>query len=59
VHISQVSEAEYWQAVRPLAGQWAAYRLRMGEYYFRAYNPSGLPTSEYLDLALAECNAVL
>jgi len=43
----------------PLADQWAAYRLRMGEYYFRAYNPSGAPTADYLELALAEFNAVL
>lgn len=59
VQTSQVAEAEYWQALLPLADQWAGYRLRMAEYYFRAYNPSGLPTSGYLDLALSELNAVL
>jgi hypothetical protein len=59
VQTSQVAEAEYWQVLLPLADQWAAYRLRMGEYFFRAANPSGPPASDYLDLALSEFNAVL
>ena len=49
----------YFQVLQSLADQWAAYRLRVAEYYYRAFNPSGPPTSTYLDLAFAELRAVL
>ena len=59
VQKSQVAEAEYFQVLQFLTDKWAAYRLRVAEYYFRAFNPSGPPTSEYLGLAFSELNAVL
>ena len=55
----QVDEAGYFQVLQSLADQWAAYRLRVAEYYYRAFNPSGPPTSTYLDLAFSELRAVL
>jgi hypothetical protein len=59
VQKSQVDEAGYFQVLQFLSDQWAAYRLRVAEYYFRAFNPSGPPTSTYLDLAFSELRAVL
>lgn len=59
VQVSLVEEAAYWQALLPLADHWPSYRLRMGEYFFRAANPSGPPASDFLNLARAEFNAVL
>lgn len=59
VLISQVVEPEYFQMVQSLTDQWAAYRLRVGEYYLRAFNPSGPPTTEYLTLAFTEFQTVL
>ena len=59
VQKSHVDEGGYLQVLQSLADQWAAYRLRVAEYYYRAFNPSGPPESTYLDLAFSELRAVL
>ena len=58
-----MGEEPFWGQIRSdgeqAALEWADYRVRVGEYYFRAYKP-GLPElNNYLDLALGEFNAVL
>lgn len=53
------SEDVFWQNVRSLFTpdvEWGAYRLKIGEYFFRAYNASN---PGYLNMALNEFNAVL
>ena len=55
----KLTEEAYWQSLPPHVDQWPAYRLRLAEYYFRAYNPSAPPASGYLALALSELEAVL
>lgn len=58
VEVSVVQDADYWSAIAPLSAGWAAYRLRLGEYYFRAANPDVPPRDGYLGLAMAELTAV-
>jgi hypothetical protein len=70
--VAQVSEAEYWQRVvtlvplgNPEKGNWAAHRLRAGEYFFRKMGGAldsktdGSPDLTWHGLALSELNAVL
>jgi hypothetical protein len=59
VQLSTLTQDTYWDALFPRADQWPAYRLRLAEYYFRAYNPAAAPASGYLALALSELEAVL
>jgi hypothetical protein len=54
--ITQLSEDRYWERVRFFDPDWAAYRIRVGEYYYRASNAS---KPAYLPLALAEFESVL
>ena len=58
VEVSIVEEADFWPAIAPLAAGWPAYRLKLGEYYFRAANPAAPPRSGFLELAMAELTAV-
>lgn len=54
----QGTQDEYVQAIRPLAGGWAAYRLAIAQYYFRAANPSTSTEAQFLDIARKEAEAV-
>lgn len=59
---THVSEVDYWASVNNLLGArsqtWAKYRLRVADYYFRAFRP--IPDkSHYLSLARDEAAAVL
>lgn len=58
VEVSVVQEGDLWPAIASLAAGWPAYRLKLGEYYFRAANPAAPPRSGFLKLAIAELTAV-
>jgi hypothetical protein len=59
--IEQVDVAGFWGHVQTelaaYAGAWAEYRLRMGDYYFRAYHAAGA-NAAYRGLAYDEFTAV-
>jgi hypothetical protein len=55
----QVDSTDFWSQVSTQAPEWAAYRLRLAEYYFHAFTPAFTPNSGYLTRALDELNAVL
>jgi hypothetical protein len=56
--VQTVSEEMFWTRVREYMGdtaeEWAGYRIRMGEYYFRAFRPTIPDLSNYLALAASE-----
>jgi hypothetical protein len=58
----QVEAAKFWDGIRALTGEyaaeWAAYRVRVGEFYFRAFNPQP-DRAPYLALAADEFLAAL
>lgn len=59
----QVGESDFWNRVQtelgPKASAWGDYRLRVGEYYFRAFTPNNPEKIDYLGRALWEFDAVL
>ena len=59
----QVGADAYWGSVQAELGasapQWAAYRLAVGEYFYRFYNSAIPERAGFLKLALAEFDAVL
>jgi hypothetical protein len=56
---AQISADEYWARAATLSDGWSEYRTTLGEYYFRAFNPSAAPNSAYLGLALRELEAAV
>jgi hypothetical protein len=59
VAASAQPEPELYQRIGPLADPWAAYRLRVGTFDFRAFTPGDPVTAGYLDAALVEFDRVL
>ncbi len=59
----QVDILDFWNRIRgeigSVADAWAAYRLRVGEYYFRAFIPVEPDHSNYLSTAAGEFMASL
>jgi hypothetical protein len=60
---SQISADAYLAHVLaelgPAAAEWAAYRLAVGEYHYRAYNPEDPSRAGFLIRAMREFDAVL
>jgi hypothetical protein len=61
VAVNQVTDAACWRTAASLAGTWADYRVRVGEYFFRASRPTPPPSpaADTLALALGEFDAAL
>ena len=54
-----MQEDQFHQQIRPLADPWEAYRLRVGEFYFRSFTSGNASTASYLQTALQEFNSVV
>jgi hypothetical protein len=61
----QLSENDYYKEIHPFVAEWSAYRLRLGQYYFRAFRPARdpkrptLPENYFLEKAMAEFTEIL
>ena len=59
VAATALPELELYQRIGPLADPWAAHRLQLGTYLFRAFVPGDPVTGGYLEAALLELERVL
>jgi len=61
---TQVKSAEYWSHAAVLLGSkasaaWAAYRLEVGVYFYRVFNPAISSRAGHLQMAMQEFDGVL
>lgn len=57
--VNLLPEEEYWLVIRNLSANWADYRIKVGEYYYRAFNANSVETESFIELAKGEFDSVL